>query len=268
LALAGALGWTDRKHAPELEIATTLALGRLGAVNSAATLARQIGHSGLGSDTEVTLLKMAAADPQCLDDMTFGRAFEEMVTDEYADHSPAMWGPQACAYVLRVLREADLVSRTYRPVCKFLADIGRKIEAPPEALPLLLAQLPQALASAKALPGEEWEDRNWGGYNASGAEDIAEALSQAVLSLCHARYSRAGWAELINGLLQVKGLSLSSVELADYTSSSFVYRVTDLYAVLRAGLLRLGDPGVKAALKPPAGPEALRAAAQALKAKG
>lgn len=264
LAFARALGWEQESGTYGLGLAVTEAMGRLGVEDSAAKLVREIGHSGLGSEAEVALLKLAVRNPRLLDAATFTRAFEDAIADDYAEIGPELLGEQARAALLAILHTERSPSERLLHACRFLARAAPQGEPPPEALPLLLNALPAALALARRFPGEAWEDRNWGGYNNSPQEDVAEAMSAAVTSLCAGRYSRAGWIVIIDGLLASPDVDLKRAEQAESAVTSFDYHERDVFAALRRGLQALNDPEVMRALERPTAREALRAAREAL----
>jgi len=81
----------------------TEAMGKLGVEASVAKLVQEIGRSGLGSETEVALLKTGRAQPRLLDEATFTRAFAEVIEDEYAEIGPELLGEQARAVLLAIL---------------------------------------------------------------------------------------------------------------------------------------------------------------------
>lgn len=231
-------------------------MGRLGVFEAIPILLSIVGHSGLGSDAEVALLRLAARDPQALGKQDFQRVWERVMEDGYSEYSPDLLGDQARAVIVHVLKHEPLGAPLLGYVCRFLYLLGGKGDVPPLALPLLLARLPEAIASAKAHPGEAWEDRNWGGYNPTEQETTAEWMSEAIKSVAGGGYSREGWRTLIGGLLRFESLDLRRVELlADSSAFSLVCHGYDLYAQLTAGLLRLDDAAIRRALEQP-GPRA------------
>lgn len=264
LAFARAMGWEQESGTYGLGLAITEAMGKLGVEDSVAKLVREIGHSGLGSDAEVALLKLAARNPRLLDAATFTRAFEDIIADDYAEIGPELLGEQARTALVAILRAERSPSERLLHACRFLARAAPQGEPLPEALPLLLNALPGALDLARRFPGEAWEDRNWGGYNNSPQEDVAEAMSAAVKALCAGRYSRDGWIAIIDGLLALPDVDLKRVEKAESAVTSFDYREGNVFAALRRGLQALDDPEVTRALEQPTAREALRAAREAL----
>jgi len=128
----------------------------------------------------------------------------------------------------------------------------------------LLNALPAALALARRFPGEAWEDRNWGGYNNSPQEDVAEAMSAAIKSLCAARYSREGWVALIDGLLACASIDPARVESVESTAISFRTDAQNVFALLKRSLRALNDAQVARALEQPTPEEALRAVREVL----
>jgi hypothetical protein len=174
-------------------------------------------------------------------------------------------GEQARAYVVQVLRAGRPAAGTFGAVCRFLADASKGSNAPPEALPLLLGRLPQAMVSAKTHPGEAWEDRNWGGYNMSPEEERVEVMTRAIESLSEGLYSSQGWRVLLDGLLALPDLSLDRIETAEPSALEGVrYATRNVFTQLCRGLLRLGEPAVERALAIASPMEALRAARAAL----
>lgn len=245
LAFGHEAGWDGAGGGFRLNLALTVAMGRLRVVEAVPVLARRIGQSALGSETELALLQIAAHDPRALDEPTFQRTFVAAMEDGYADYTPDLLGEQLWAHVLRVLEEEPLAAPLLWQVCRFLSSVGSEMAPPPRALPLLLRRLPEALVQAKANPGQEWEDRNWGGYNMTGEELTAELIGDAIETLARACYSRQGWRELIEALLPE--LDLTRVEMAKSEAMGFSYPWKNLWKALQAGLARLGDAGIDSA---------------------
>ncbi len=261
LAFGREIGWGTPAHGSYgVYLALAVSMGRLGVSGAVPLLGGLVGTSGLGSGIELSLLRLAARDPRAVDDATFARAFERAAADGYADLDASLMGDQARALLLRTLREARLGAPALSQGCRFLAETSAGGSPPPLALPLLLRLLPRAIAEAQAHPGEAWEDRNWGGYNNSPEEDLAEIMTRAVESLCAGTYSRAGWRILLDSLLDVPDIDqilLSDADPAPLTGVRYAAR--NVFDALRRNLSRLKDPAVDRALSrtPPA--EAFRA---------
>lgn len=252
-------GWGEQKACHGMYLAVVVALGRLGVRAAVPHLVRLIGRSGLGSEIEAALLRIAAADPAAVDDATFGRAFEELTSDEYSEIDPSLMGPQARSAILRTLGSRSPASEHVGRVCRFLRNASKKGAAPPEALPLLLQRLPTIVAEAVAHPGETWEDRNWGGYSASKEEECAEAAGEAVFALASCPYPRESWSVLLRGLLTLDDLDLRRVRVPESGSSGPHYVHCNLWKALSASLRALEDPAVDRAVCGASSPaEALR----------
>lgn len=266
LALGRDLGWgTPAQGHYGVFLALAVTMGRLGVSEAVPLLAGLVGTSGLGSEIEVALLRLAARDPQAVDNQTFARAFEEAAADEYAQLDASLMGDQARAALLCTLREADLLAPPLAHACRFLAETSSGGRPPPLALPLLIRRLPQALAAAQAHPGEAWEDRNWGGYNSSPEEELVEVITCAVESLCEGTYSREGWRVLLDGLLELPDLDRTLVASADPSSlTGICYATRNVSAKLGKNLLRLREPAVKQAMALALPVEVLRAVRAAL----
>ena len=92
-----------------------------------ADLLKKVGHSGLGSETEVTLLRLCGATIQeLLDKATFARVLERVLADEYARLDPELLGLQAGAYAVHVLRAGRLEDPRFAQLCRFLAATAQK----------------------------------------------------------------------------------------------------------------------------------------------
>ena len=265
LTLGRQLGWGTPAHGSYgVFLALAVAMGRLGVREAVPLLAGLVGTSGLGSEIEIALLRLAAGDAGAVDDMTFARAFENAAADEYAKLDASLMGDQARALLLRTLREEPLGSPVLSRACRFLAETPGSCP-PPLALPLVLRLLPRAIAEAQAHPGEAWEDRNWGGYSNSPEEDLAEIMIRSAESLCEGAYSREGWRVLLDSLLGLPNLDQILVADPEPSSLSGLRHATrDIFSALSRNLSRLKDAGVDEALalRPPT--TALRAARVAL----
>ena len=264
-ALGRELGWGPGQGNYGVYLALAVAMGRLGVSEAVPVLVSLLGCSGLGSEIEVALLRLAARDPRAVDDGSFSRAFELAVADDYAELDASLMGDQARAHLVRTLREADLAAPSLAHACRFLAEAAPGGKPPPLALPLLIDRLPRALAAAQSHPGEAWEDRNWGGYNMSAEEELAQGMTKAVESLCEGTYSREGWRALLGGLLELPDLDLDLVATVESSSSTGVrYATRNVFARLKKNLLRRKEPAVEQALALTPPVEALRAVRAAL----
>ena len=261
LAFGREIGWGTPAHGSYgVFLALAVSMGRLGVREAVPLLGGLVGTSGLGSEIELALLRLAARYPSAVDDATFARAFERAAADGYADLDPSLMGNQARAFLLQTLREARLGAPAQSQACRFLAETSPGGSPPPLALPLLLRLLPRAMAEAQAHPGEAWEDRNWGGYNNSPEEDLAEIMTRAVESLCAATYSWTNWCILLDGLLDVPDIDQILVAEADPAPLTGVrYAARNVFDALGKNLSRLKNPAVDRALSRTPPTEAFRA---------
>ncbi len=236
LAFAQQIGWATERGDYGINAAITEAVGQLGALAAIPVLLTFVGHSGLGSRAEVALLRLAARDPQALGELDFRHAFTLAMEDGFSDYGPDLLSEQMQAEIMRVLEQEPLDAPLLACVCRFLYLLHGEGPFPPQVLPLLLARLPQAIADAKAHAGKEWEDRNWGGYNATSEEQVADWMSEAIKSVAAGHYSRAGWRALLGGLLRLESLDPARVELAEGNDYAYGYQEYDLGAALATGL--------------------------------
>jgi hypothetical protein len=201
---------------------------------------------------EMALLRLSALQPGSVETAVYRKLLERVLSGGYGAYSgwiEAIMCPELHAYLVERVSDPNAGSEEIRSIATFIRDAGfGKAPLPSRALPPLLSRLPDAVEAARTNPGKEWEDRNWGGYNQTPQEDLAEALSNAVVTLAKAEYSREQWKALLQELAPLAGFDLEGAPLAVATTSGFSYKTEDLVALLGENLLGLRDPAVRAAM--------------------
>jgi hypothetical protein len=247
------------------------ALLALGEPDEIGALAEKIEKGGqfISGFEEMTLLRLAALHPGRVREGLYGKLLAGVLSSGHGAYSgweEAIAGPQLRGYFVGRLGDPAASEKTVAEIAEFIKWAGfTKAELPARALPLLLARLPEAVLSAKSNPGEEWEDRNWGGYNQTGQETYAEALGEAVLALAGATFPKEEWGALLEGVLGLEGVDLSSVETGGGSGYSYGYKTVNLLATLRDNLRRLRDPALEPLLAGKPGRESLAAVLEELK---
>lgn len=227
------------------------AILNLGSVDAISDLLKKMGTGGyVSSEEKLTLLRLAARSPGIVDEMTYERVLSGIISDGYSTYSgwnEAIMCPALHAFMVKRLEDKETSHELMRNMAEFIFWSSR-CALPPQAIPLILARLGPSIESALRNPGEEWEDRNWGGYNQTPQEDLAEWLSQALLTLLKCRYDAEGWRVLLTGVLGISHIDLSRVTIAQSSSSSFHYKEVDLFSMLKDGLKKLDIAAVNGAL--------------------
>ncbi len=116
LAFARKINWGTERGDYGVDAAIVEAMGRLGVFEAIPILLSIVGHSGLGSDAEVALLRLAARDPQALGKQDFQRVWERVMEDGYSEYSPDLLGDQARA-VDRACPETRASRRAAPGIC-------------------------------------------------------------------------------------------------------------------------------------------------------
>lgn len=217
----------------------------------ASCLKRLAGKGFVSAEERMTLLRLAAAGSVTIGQDLFEKLFSEEIESEhltYTGWTAAITGDQVREYILKILRDRTSPDTKVISVAKYCF-WARKDGIPAAALAPILARLGPAVAAARTSPGEAWEDRNWGGYNASGSEDLADALTLAVKGLAERDSRAVGWPELVRELAGAAAIDLTKIPLGESTCSGFAFSTMNLLARLSPKIIRLNDPALLKAFK-------------------
>lgn len=224
----------------------------LGNAESVAAFPQKVsGGSLVTTEEKMTMLRLAATDKIALDQELFEKLFSEAIESEHltwTSWTSAITGRQVREYILKVLRDGKAPHAKVVAVAKFCF-WARKDGIPALALALILERLGPAVEAARNSPGDTWEDRNWGGYTTSGAEDLAEALSLAVKGFVEADARPAGWPDLLAELARGSTVDLTKIPLGESSSCGFSFSTLNLLGRLASKLARLNDPALTDALE-------------------
>lgn len=197
-------------------------------------------------EEKLELLRLAAQKEILINDSLFDRIFGGIINDSekpYSGWEKAILGSQAGKYILKRLENADISNSELERICDYIFWASRA-NLPPRALGLLLPRLSIAVQNASNNPGSNKESRDWGWYEFSQLEDLADALSRAILVLADARYSKSQWKTLIRGIRPLKHLDLRQIVIADAASSGVTYRKINLYDRLLVNCRKLNKPEI------------------------
>ncbi|HNW34419.1 MAG TPA: hypothetical protein PKM25_05775, partial [Candidatus Ozemobacteraceae bacterium] len=248
----------NRFHALQTIDGLLLSVGNEGAVTG--FLKKLAAKGYVPTEEKMTILRLAASGSVTLDQSLFENLFAEAIESEnptYPSWTSAITGNQAREYLLKILREKNSPDSKVISVAKYCF-WARRDGIPAAALAPILERLGPAVTAARGSPGETWEDRNWGGYNTSSAEDLACALSLAVKGFVEKDCKAVGWPELIAGLATLDSIDLGKITLGDTTGTGFNVSKMNLFTRLTTKIGRLHSPELDTALaalapKPAAG---------------
>ena len=223
----------------------------LGNADSIADVPRKVSAGALVTNEEkMTMLRLAATGKIELDQKLFEKLFSEAIESEHltwTGWTAAITGRQVREYILKILRDGSSPHPKVVSVAKYCF-WARKDGIPALALIPILERLGPAVEAARASPGETWEDRNWGGYTTSGAEDLADALSLAVKGFLESDCKSVGWADLVSELSRANTANLRNIQLGESSSCGFTFSTLNLLSRIASKLARLNDPGLADAL--------------------
>lgn len=219
----------------------------LGNADSLAAFPEKVsGGSFVTTEEKMTMLRLAATDKITLDQELFEKLFSEAIESDHltwTGWTAAITGRQVREYILKILRDRSSPPARILAVAKYCF-WARKDGIPALALAPILDRLVPAVEAARNSPGETWEDRNWGGYTTSGAEDLADALSLAVKSFVEADAKAVNWLDLLAELARGSTADLSKIPLGESSSCGFTFSTMNLLARLESKLARLNDPAL------------------------
>ncbi len=217
----------------------------LGNTDSVAAFPEKVsGGSFVTTEEKMTMLRLAATDRITLDQALFEKLFSEAIESEHltwTGWTAAITGRQVREYILKVLRDEKSSHARVVGAAKYCF-WARKDGIPALALASILERLGPAVEAARNCPGDTWEDRNWGGYTTSGAEDLADALSLAVKAFVESDARIVGWPDLLAELARGSTADLTKIPLGESSICGFTFSTLNLLARLESKLARLNDP--------------------------
>ncbi|HOY67348.1 MAG TPA: hypothetical protein PLP29_10695 [Candidatus Ozemobacteraceae bacterium] len=224
----------------------------LGNADSVADVPRKVSVGALVTTEEkMTMLRLAATGKIELDQKLFEKLFSEAIESEHltwTGWTAAITGRQVREYILKILRDRSSPHPKVVSVAKYCF-WARKDGIPALALIPILERLGPAVEAARNSPGETWEDRNWGGYTTSGAEDLADALSLAVKGFLEADCRAVGWTDLVTELSRAATGDLRKIPTGESASCGFTFSVLNFLTRLASKLARLNDPALTRAME-------------------
>ncbi len=225
------LGWSPAKGDYGVWNKLTLYFARVGEERAIPVLVPLKGASTLGSAFEIAIVNLGEAHPGKVDDVSFMSALRGLLEDGFTDYQLVSFGSRSivslCA--LAASKDESSIRVSAYGVSRLIDSRKSGPRLPVELLLCYLKVIDEAVARAKSDPGEAWEDRNWGGYNMSGAEEYASELSEAIRRLLKQGYTKAE-CEALRAALPPN--QLSHLCLVESTSFSIDYPSLNLGAVL------------------------------------